>query len=164
MIKIYLLQSNILWHLIDIIISLSFHSLHWKFIYPSDNLKLIFWTYKLDCAKKQEQNFKKSAQVSVDVFPLRIWHFLHLCFLFSFLIKPSVWFYALFQKHICLISSENSLQWIFTMKHNWWYKTSLSNPLGQFAKKSIILVLPTVTLTCPHGFLNFPLLIHILLF
>lgn len=59
-------------------------------------------------------------------------------FLASFFF-PSWWnlmfcFYALFHKYICLISSENSLQWIFTLKHNW-YKSSPSNSLGLFARK-----------------------------
>lgn len=46
-------------------------------------------------------------------------------------------FYALFHKYICLISSENSLQWVFTLKHNW-YKSSPSNTLGLFAKKILL--------------------------
>ena len=136
MIKIYLLQSNILWDFIDIIL-LSFHSSHWKFIHSSDNLEFTFWIYKLDYAKKWENNLKKSTQVSVEGFPLRMWHFLHLCFLFSLLMKLMFDFYALFHKYICLIASENSLQWVFTLKHNW-YKSSPSNTLGLFAKKVLL--------------------------
>lgn len=66
LIKIYLLQSNILWDFIDIIILLSFR-LHWKFIQLSDNLEFTFWIYKLDYAKKWENNLKKSTQGSVRI-------------------------------------------------------------------------------------------------